>query len=100
MADPTHTDVPPTQLDFRVLFEAAPGLYLVLTPNLPKLNGYEVARRIRQQPWGRDVVLVALTGWGQVEDRRRSQEAGFNFHIVKPVELAALEELLAAPIKS
>ena len=59
------------------------------------MNGYDVARRIRQQPWGRDVILVALTGWGQDEDRRRSKEAGFNFHIVKPVELSALETLLA-----
>ena len=73
---------------------------VLLDIGLPKLNGYEVARRIRQQPWGRDVILVALTGWGQDEDRRRSQEAGFNFHIVKPVELAALEELLADPIKT
>jgi CheY-like chemotaxis protein len=61
----------------------------------PGLNGYDVARRIRQQPWGRDVILVALTGWGQDEDRRRSLEAGFDFHTVKPVELAALEQLLA-----
>jgi len=68
---------------------------VLLDIGLPKLNGYDVARRIRQQPWGRDVILVALTGWGQDEDRRRSQEAGFNFHIVKPVELAALEKLLA-----
>jgi CheY-like chemotaxis protein len=73
---------------------------VLLDIGLPKLNGYEVARRIRQQPWGRDVVLVALTGWGQDEDRRRSQEAGFNLHIVKPLELAALEELLAKPIKA
>ena len=68
---------------------------VLLDIGLPKLNGYDVARRIRQQPWGRDVILVALTGWGQDEDRRRSQEAGFNFHIVKPVELSALENLLA-----
>jgi PAS domain S-box-containing protein len=68
---------------------------VLLDIGLPKLNGYEVARRIRQQPEGRDVILVALTGWGQEEDRRRSQEAGFNFHIVKPVELVALEKLLA-----
>jgi two-component system CheB/CheR fusion protein len=68
---------------------------VLLDIGLPKLNGYEVARRIRQQPWGRDVILVALTGWGQDEDRRRSQEAGFNFHIVKPLELAVLEKLLA-----
>ena len=69
--------------------------FVLLDIGLPKLNGYEVARRIRQQPWGRDMILVALTGWGQDEDRRRSLEAGFNFHKVKPMELAALEELLA-----
>ena len=59
---------------------------------LPKLNGYEVAGQIRQQSWGRDIILVALTGW---EDNRRALEAGFNFHIVKPVTLEALESLLA-----
>ena len=67
---------------------------VLLDIGLPKLNGYDVTRRIRQQSWGRDMIVVALTGWGQDEDRRRSQEAGFNFHIVKPVELAALEKLL------
>lgn len=67
---------------------------VLLDIGLPKLNGYEVARRIRQQSWGRNMILVALTGWGQDEDRRRSQEAGFNFHVVKPVELAAFEKLL------
>ena len=68
--------------------------FVLLDIGLPKLNGYDVARRIRQQPWGRDVILIALTGWGKDEDRRLSQEAGFNFHIVKPVDLAALEKLL------
>jgi len=63
---------------------------------LPKLNGYEAASRIREQPGGGDVMLVALTGWGQEEDRRRSQEAGFDRHMTKPVETAALEELLTA----
>lgn len=62
---------------------------------MPKMNGYEAARSIRQQPWGKDMVLVALTGWGQQEDRRRTAEAGFDHHLVKPVEPAALEELLA-----
>ncbi len=70
---------------------------VLLDIGLPKLNGYDVARRIRQQPWSRDVILVALTGWGQDDDRRRSQEAGFHFHMVKPLELAALEKLLAEP---
>ena len=62
---------------------------------LPGLNGYEVAARIRQEPWGASVLLVALTGWGHPEDRARSGEAGFDYHIVKPVELAVLTELLA-----
>ena len=69
---------------------------VLLDIGLPKLNGYDVARRIRQLPWGQDVILVAQTGWGQDEDRRRSEEAGFNFHIVKPVELSRLETLLAS----
>jgi PAS domain S-box-containing protein len=68
---------------------------VLLDIGLPKLNGYEVARRIRQQPWGRNLILVALTGWGQDDDRRRSHEAGFNIHIVKPVEFTALELALA-----
>jgi signal transduction histidine kinase len=68
---------------------------VLLDIGMPRLNGYDTARRLREQPWGKDVVLVALTGWGQEEDRRRSQEAGFNFHMVKPVETEALEKLLA-----
>jgi PAS domain S-box-containing protein len=69
--------------------------FAFLDIGMPKLNGYEVARRVRQQPSGRSMVLVALTGWGQDEDRQRSQEAGFDYHIVKPVEPIMLEELLA-----
>lgn len=68
---------------------------VLLDIGLPKLNGYDVARHIRQQPWSKDAILVALTGWGQEEDRRRSKEAGFDFHIVKPLELSGLESLLA-----
>jgi signal transduction histidine kinase/CheY-like chemotaxis protein len=68
---------------------------MLLDIGLPKLSGYEVARRVRQQPWGESVVLIAQTGWGQEEDKRRSQEAGCNFHIVKPIDIAALENLLA-----
>ena len=67
---------------------------VLLDIGLPKLNGYDVARRMRQQPWGRSATLIALTGWGKDEDRRLSQDAGFNAHLVKPVDLAALEELL------
>ena len=68
---------------------------ILLDIGLPKLNGYDACRRIREQVWSKDMVIVALTGWGQEEDRRRSQEAGFDHHLVKPVELAALQTLLA-----
>jgi len=68
---------------------------VLLDLGLPKLNGYEVARKIRGQPWGQDMVLVALTGWGQEEDRQKSKEAGFNAHLVKPVEHSVLMKLLA-----
>jgi PAS domain S-box-containing protein len=67
---------------------------IVLDIGLPKMNGYEVARHVRQQPWGRDMVLVALTGWGQEEDRRRSQQAGFNYHFVKPIDIDDLKRVL------
>jgi CheY-like chemotaxis protein len=69
---------------------------ILLDIGLPKLNGYEVARKIREQPWGKNIVMVALTGWGQDEDRQKSKAAGFNGHMVKPVELTALMKLLAA----
>jgi PAS domain S-box-containing protein len=62
---------------------------------MPGLDGYEVARRLRQQPRLAKVVLVALTGWGQQEDRRRSAEAGFDHHLVKPPEPKTLEGILA-----
>ena len=68
---------------------------VLLDIGLPKLNGYEAARKIREQPWGDAVVLIALTGWGQEADRRRSSEAGFNRHLVKPVEYSQLTKLLA-----
>jgi PAS domain S-box-containing protein len=63
---------------------------------LPKLSGHEVARRIRSEPWGQNICLVALTGWGQEEDRRKSSEAGFDHHLVKPVHHDELVKLLAA----
>jgi PAS domain S-box-containing protein len=69
---------------------------MLLDIGLPGMNGYEVCRRIRRESWGRAITIVALTGWGQVEDRRRSREAGFDTHMVKPVEYAALAKLLAS----
>jgi CheY-like chemotaxis protein/anti-sigma regulatory factor (Ser/Thr protein kinase) len=67
----------------------------LLDLGMPRLDGYETARRIRHEPWGRNMVLAALTGWGQEEDKRRTKEAGFNHHFVKPVDAATLRELLA-----
>src|SRR6185312_10940311 len=68
---------------------------VLLDLGLPKLDGYEVARRLRARPWGKKLVLVAITGWGQDEDRRHTAEAGFDGHLVKPVDYAALTQLLA-----
>ncbi|MEA2563887.1 MAG: hypothetical protein QOH06_5391 [Acidobacteriota bacterium] len=62
---------------------------------MPRLNGYETTRRIREQPWGRDMIVIALTGWGQDVDRAKSKEAGCDGHLVKPVSLPDLEKLLA-----
>lgn len=67
---------------------------LLLDLGMPELDGYEVARRIRSQPWGKSIVVAALTGWGQEEDRQRSRQAGFDHHLVKPVDLGALREML------
>jgi CheY-like chemotaxis protein/anti-sigma regulatory factor (Ser/Thr protein kinase) len=71
---------------------------VLLDIGLPRLDGHEVCRQIREQPWGKDIVIIALTGWGQEDDRRKSQEAGFNGHLVKPVDydklLALLSELM------
>ena len=61
---------------------------------MPRLNGYEAARRIREQPWGAAVTIVALTGWGQQSDRLRSKQAGCDEHLVKPVNPTELEALL------
>ena len=68
----------------------------LLDIGLPVLNGWDTARRIREQPWGKKMILVALTGWGQEEDRRKSKEAGFDHHLVKPVDIDALMKMLAA----
>lgn len=68
---------------------------MLLDIGLPKLDGYEACRRVRATPWGKRVVLIALTGWGQEEDRRRSHEAGFDHHMVKPVDPQELMKLLA-----
>jgi len=63
---------------------------------MAKMNGYEVARRLREQPWGKHIVLIAVTGWGQAEDRRRTTEAGFDHHVVKPADPLVLASLLGS----
>lgn len=67
---------------------------ILLDIGLPKLNGYEACRLIRQQPWGKNIVLIAVTGWGQEKDRSRTQQAGFDHHLVKPVDPQELMQLL------
>jgi signal transduction histidine kinase len=67
---------------------------VLLDIGMPGVDGYETARRVRERPWGRKVVLVAVTGWGQQADRERSEAAGFDYHLVKPVAPTALKALL------
>jgi CheY-like chemotaxis protein len=68
---------------------------MLLDIGMPKMNGYETARRLREQPWGADILLAALTGWGQEDDKRRTREAGFDHHFVKPLDPAVLQRFLA-----
>lgn len=67
---------------------------LLMDIGMPRLNGHEAAREIRSQPWGKQVTLVAITGWGQLEDQLRTREAGFDYHLVKPVEMDVLHTIL------
>ena len=76
------------------LSEFLPDVVL-LDIGMPRLDGYGAAREIRRHPLGARIRLVALTGWGQEEDRRRAREAGFDTHLVKPAELDALRRVLA-----
>ena len=69
---------------------------VILDIGMPRLDGYEACRQIRAQPGSGDMLIIALSGWGQVEDKQRSKEAGFNHHLVKPADVGAIEELLRA----
>ena len=66
---------------------------VLLDLGMPGLTGYEVCRRIRAAPWGAGTVLIAQSGWGQAHDRARTREAGFDHHVVKPVQVEALTPL-------
>ena len=90
-----------------VISEAADGMAAVaaveagecnavlMDVEMPAMNGYDACRAIRAQPGGKDAIVVAITGWGQEQDRRRSEEAGFDAHLVKPVGERALREVIA-----
>ena len=90
--------------EVRTAYDGATGLEVIraqhpalvfLDLGMPDMDGYEVASAVRRDPALRDVRLVALTGWGAEEDRRRSQEAGFDYHLVKPVDASTLESVLS-----
>lgn len=98
--------------EVRTVYDGAAGVeaaarfrpdVVFLDLGMPKMSGYDAARQIRAQPWGDDLMLVALTGWGQEEDKRRTKEAGFDRHLVKPAEPSVLQaifsELLAVQRK-
>jgi signal transduction histidine kinase/CheY-like chemotaxis protein len=91
--------------EVRVVYDGAAALeamsgfqpaVVLLDLGMPGMDGFQVARHVRQQPVLKEVTLIALTGWGQDEDRRRCREAGFDHHLVKPVDLDALEALLTS----
>jgi CheY-like chemotaxis protein len=77
--------------------QADPPDVMILDLGMPGMDGYEVARRLREQPGTKDTLLVALTGWAQEEDRRRCYEAGFDGHLPKPVEPDALRQFFVHP---
>jgi signal transduction histidine kinase/ActR/RegA family two-component response regulator len=90
--------------DVRVAHDGAEALEIaalfqphavLLDIGMPNMNGYEAAARMRSEPWGKAIFLIALTGWGQEQDKQRAMEAGFDCHLVKPAEPALLEKLLA-----
>jgi CheY-like chemotaxis protein len=79
---------------FEVGATFAPDVVL-LDLGMPRPDGFEVCRRLRKQPWGAHALVIAVTGWGQTSDRRRTREAGFDDHLVKPLEPTALDAVLA-----
>jgi len=72
----------------------------VLDVGMPDMTGYEAARRIRQQAWGRGVLLLAVTGWGQNDDKEKAKAAGFDYHFTKPVNPDEVEERVAAFLRA
>ena len=97
--------------DFDVVAEAANGSealeraqatnpdVVLMDIGMPILNGYDACRQIREQPWGRDITIVACTGWGQEEDRRQSRQAEIDHHLIKPVDVLSLKKLLSTSLE-
>jgi CheY-like chemotaxis protein len=75
--------------------QSAPEI-AILDIGMPGMSGYEVARQIRAEAWGKHMMLIALTGWGQEEDKKKAFEAGFDHHLIKPIDPDALEALMAS----
>jgi CheY-like chemotaxis protein len=78
----------------RIARQAIPDA-MILDVGMPRLTGDQVARGVRSEPWGRRVFLVAVTGWGEPDDKERASAAGFDHHFTKPVDVDELEKLLA-----
>jgi CheY-like chemotaxis protein len=67
---------------------------MILDIGMPGLSGYEVAAAVRREPWGAQILLLAVTGWGQAGDKDRARAAGFDHHLTKPVDLDQVERLM------
>lgn len=86
-----------TAYDGERALQAADGFHpdlVLLDLGMPVMDGYQACRRLREQPWGAAVKVVAVTGWGREEDRTRTRQAGFDGHLVKPVAPAVIMEML------
>ena len=77
------------------LAQISPPDLFIIDLGMPRMDGFEVARRIRAEQWGSRTMLIAMTGWSREEDIEQSLNAGFNYHLVKPVEIDALRSLIA-----
>jgi CheY-like chemotaxis protein len=73
---------------------------ILLDIGMPDLNGYEVGHLLRREPWARGILMIAVTGWGQEEDRRLAAEAGFDHHLCKPVDPDVLSRLIGSELRA
>ena len=90
-----------TRYDGQAAVDAAESLrpqVVISDISMPGMDGYQACRLIREKPWGKTMLLIALSGYGQADDIQRSTEAGFDAHLVKPVEIAVVEALLTSGV--